>query len=99
MRQKLLQLLLNPFIIAGLISLIVISFLPDYFSKYKVDLVNQEKVSLEGIVYYADLNNDGKSEKIDALKSQSPNNYNASYMVYKSNGDFVDQFNLDNPFA
>jgi len=99
MKQKLLQLLLNPYIISGFISIAIIYFLPDYFSKYKVDAVNQEIVSAGSHVHYADLDGDNKSEKIFTQKAQSPDNYNASYSLYSSDGDIIDQFNFDKPFA
>ena len=46
------------------IGLLIIYFLPSFFSKFQVKLVEQRKVNPDGLIWYADLNNDGFSEKI-----------------------------------
>ncbi len=99
MRQKLLQLLSNPYLISAFVTIVVVNFLPDYFSKYKAELVNSEFLAQYNVIYYEDLNGDNVSEKIVAQKSQSPGNYNASYLLFNSDDDFIDQFNLDKPFC
>ena len=65
MKNKLLSILLHPLFIAVTISIVIIYFLPDYFTKYKVELVHSELYNrLNHKVYFEDLNNDGNSEKI-----------------------------------
>ena len=99
MKQKLLQLLLNPYIIAGLIALLVIYLFPDYFSKYKIELHRKEIKSANELIYYCDLDGNGKMEQISALSTADGISNNASYTVHRSNGDIVDQFNFDKPFC
>ncbi|WP_341216761.1 histidine kinase [uncultured Wocania sp.] len=96
MKQRIVSFLLNQFVIAALISGIIIICLPDYFSKYKVDLVQRNDLgdALHKI-YYQDLDGDSLSERIEAQVNTLGD---ASYLIYKSNGDFVDQFNLDTKY-
>ncbi len=91
MKQKLLHIFLNQYVIAGLIALGIIYILPGYFNKYKVELVEQDKVS-KSKVFYEDLDNDNKSEKILYRKNTADN---ASMMIYASNGDLLDQWNYN----
>lgn len=43
MKQKLLHILLNQYVITALITIAIISVLPDYFSKYKVEVCQARK--------------------------------------------------------
>lgn len=96
MKQNLVSILLNPYVIALYISLAIIYTLPDSFSKYKVELVKQEQTTnAQSVIYYNDLNADNKSEKIIA---QTNTLGNASFLLYKSNGDFIDQYNVTGKF-
>lgn len=93
MKNKLLTLLLNSYFIAFVISLVIIYFLPDYFTKYKVELVNTELISRDFKIYFEDLDNDQNSEKIISYYNLLGN---ASFEIHKPNGDFVDQWNFPN---
>ena len=57
--------LLSPFTISIIISVIIIFFLPEIFSKYKIDIEKQGKTKYQDeIIYYTDLNGDGNSVMI-----------------------------------
>ncbi len=91
MKNKLLSILLHPLFIALAISLVIIYFLPDYFTKYKVELVNNEYVSVNYRIYYQDLNNDNNSEKIVSYDNSLGN---ACFDIHSPNGDVFDQWNF-----
>lgn len=97
MKQRLLSILLNPYVIALAISGIVILITPDYFNKYQVKLESSEFVNGDGnsVVYYTDLDGDHKSEKIIA---QNNNLGNASFLFYDSDNNFIDQYNFEGQF-
>lgn len=96
MKQRIVSILLHPYIIALYITAVIIYFLPNYFSKYKIDTEIIENLNINNSkLYYFDLDSDGKKEKIIA---QTNTLGNASYLLYNSNGDFVDQFNLRGKF-
>lgn len=95
MKPSLLSFLLNRFVISAIISFAIIFFLPDYFSKYELTLENDENLK-NSRVYYEDLNNDFKSEKIMCYSNSLDN---ACYMVYTSEGDLIDQFNFEGDFT
>ncbi|MFH1321006.1 MAG: hypothetical protein ABII90_10185 [Bacteroidota bacterium] len=63
--NKLINILLSPLFFALAISLIIIFFLPKVFDKYKVEVVSRFKEPDQAHrIYYHDLDNDGKSEKM-----------------------------------
>ncbi|MBT8376218.1 MAG: hypothetical protein KJO22_05065, partial [Bacteroidia bacterium] len=99
MRQRLIQLFLNPFVLAVLITVGIIYLLPDFFSKYKIVKVNEQYLSDDSTVYFEDLDHDGKSEKIVAQPRQDNKLTNASYVLFNSEGDLIDQYNLDKSFV
>lgn len=70
MKEKIISILLNPFVISFLITIPIIILLTDFFLRFKIDIVNegqlQESVKL---ISYCDLNNDSKSEKISFKKN------------------------------
>ena len=80
---------------AIVISVGIIMCLPITFHKYEVVKERIERVNIGNVVYYHDLDGDGKSEKIEGQLNKFDN---ASYLIFKSNGDHIDQFNLDTKF-
>ena len=96
MKERLQQILLNPHVISVFVTIGIIILLPNYFSKYKLELESTIPVTTGTQVYYQDLDNDAISEKIIAQVNRQGN---ASYVIYASNGDLVDQFNLNHPFT
>ncbi len=92
MKKKLLLILLNKYIISLIVTLLVIAFLPDFFSKYKIELAKRDTLSREGFrVYFEDLNNDSNSEKIICYNN---NLGNASFEIHGSEGGLIDQWNF-----
>ncbi len=87
--------MLNPFVIALCITLDIVFCLPNTFNKYEVKKVSTERVNIGNIVYYHDLDDDGYSEKIETQLNKFGN---ASYVIFNSNGDQIDQFNYDTKF-
>ena len=59
-----LRIFTSPFILALPIALIIITILPSVFNKYEIKIIQRNKLNPQWTYYYADLNNDGKSEKI-----------------------------------
>jgi len=93
MKKRLISILLNPYFIAFCIAFGTISFFPNYFLKYNITLKSQ--ASLQGgnsRVYYADLNNDDKSEKIFCFDNI---NKKACLNIFTSSGDLINQWNLN----
>lgn len=93
MKNKLLSILLYPGFIALVISLVIIYFLPDYFTKYKVELVNNEYIGRDCRIYYQDLNNDNYSEKIVSYYNSLGN---AGFEIHSSSDELIDQWNFSN---
>lgn len=91
MKNKLISILLHPLFIALAISSAIIYFLPDYFTKYKVELTDQYYFSREGKIYYQDLNNDNQSEKIVSYDNSLGN---ACFEIHKPNNELIDQWNF-----
>ena len=92
MKNRLLSILLHPLFIASFISAVIIYFLPDYFTKYKVELVHSEFYSrINHRVYFEDLNNDYNSERIICYSNSLGN---ASFEIHKPKGELIDQWNF-----
>jgi hypothetical protein len=96
MKNKLLSLLLHPLFIALAISSIIIYFLPDIFTKYRAELKTQEVIPKDIMVYFEDLDGDNISEKI---LCQTNTSGNASFVIFRENGDIIDQWNFDRKFS
>lgn len=70
----------------------ILVFLPNSFSKYKVDIISERHPSMvTSKLYYHDFDGDRKSERVEA---QTNTLGNASLLYYDSNGDFGDQINF-----
>lgn len=90
MKKKIIPILLNQYFLTFIISITIIFFIPEYFTKYKVTFISQHS-ALSSKVYFEDLNNDSKSELIMCR----PNSSNqASFMLKNSNGLLIDQWNF-----
>ena len=99
---KLLNILQSPFLIALILAIVIIRFIPDKFNKYKTELVDSKVTylpqsgDLPNIYFYNDLDNDGKSEKIiaggwsmyDALHN------NISFVFRNNNDGIIDVENF-----
>lgn len=91
MKNKLLTILFHPAILALIISLVIIYFLPDYFTKYKVELVEQNLINRSHRLYFQDLDNDNNSEKIICYQNSLGN---ASFEIHSPIGELIDQWNF-----
>ncbi|WP_299547612.1 histidine kinase [Seonamhaeicola sp.] len=91
--QRIISILLNPYIVALLVSVAIIAGIPDSFSRYEVSLETKNYSNLlTSKVYHHDFDGDGLSERIEA---QTNTLGNASFLYYHSNDDFVDQINFN----
>jgi len=88
--------LLNPYIIAAIISIIVLNIIPDFFEKYEIVELTTEMLPQQQRVVFEDINGNGKSEKFTLF---SPNNSRAGYILHDDEGAVVDQYNLESQFA
>jgi len=92
-KNKLHSLFLNQYFISVITTLVIIYFLPDYFTKYKLELKEQTYISKNYRVYYSDLNNNNLSERIIAVPS-----VNSSFMLHDDKDNLVDQWNFSGRF-
>lgn len=91
MKQKLTSLILHPVFITSVVSLIIISILPDFFNKYEVTEGTKRDNSRENRTFFEDLNNDGVSERIMFYDNQKGN---AAYEVHDAGSNLLDQWNF-----
>lgn len=91
MNKRFLHILLSPVFIAIFITIGIIYFLPDYFSKYKLELLEQRFIGANFKVCFSDLNNNNLSEKI-IMRSDPINN--ASFILYDDENNLEDQWNF-----
>lgn len=64
-KETTLKVVTNPFLISLFLAVAIITALPPIFQKYKVETVHREQLVDHQTTYYADLNGDGTSEKIE----------------------------------
>ena len=95
MKAKLLAVLLNPFFIAAVLSGIIIYYLPEYNSKYKLEIESINDNEANAWLYFKDLNGNGLSEKIIVRENTAGQ---ASYIIKTANNDIVDQWNFESYF-
>ena len=95
-KSNLLDVLYSPYFLAFVISLIIIIFLPDIFSKYKAELVQSSRSHKpNSIEQYHDLDNNGYSERVIAF----PNAVGlAAVQVLDNSGGLIDQWNFKGKF-
>lgn len=97
MKGRILSVLLNPFVLAFLLWIPIIGFLPNIFDRYVLELENERLSGSDGRrVFYEDLNNDGTAEEIRA-ETKSSEQVRA-IVVRKYNDAIVDQWNLKGKF-
>ena len=93
MKQKLINIIVSQFFIALVLFAVVFVFIPKgLFEKYMIiPTSNSILANVDSYVYYNDLDNDGKSEKIRRyIDNKGMNAMN----VYSHEGSIVDQFNF-----
>jgi len=96
MKDKLISILLNPFLIAIVISFAIIYSLPDFFRKYSIEIVSEGLLGKNYKLFsFCDLNNNGISEKIGFKDNITGN---AAVKVILDNRIIIDQWNLYGKF-
>jgi hypothetical protein len=65
------KLFYNPFVIAMVISGITAIFLPQFFDRYQISMIDSEILEKDKTIYYKDLNQDGEPEMIRLIQFQS----------------------------
>ncbi len=92
MKGKVLAVVSNPFFLSAFMSLVIIFLVPNIFNKYHTKLISRDtRTNKNYLYYYADLNHDGNSEKIELIQHNKDIN---SIVVYK-NGKVIDQWNFE----
>ncbi|MBC8490218.1 MAG: hypothetical protein H8D45_29730 [Bacteroidetes bacterium] len=90
--NKLGDILVNPFLISAYLSIVIIIFLPDIFSKYKATIIDQGIISKNnGQMVYEDLDGDEESEQI-ILRKNTLNN--AAVKISDNNDNIIGQWNF-----
>lgn len=87
-----LKILINPFVLSIVFSLIIIALLPPVFDKYVLDLKLKTKLLQEIDYTYYDLDNDGLSEQIEVTFNSKGM---ASLYIRDNRGFTIDQWNFD----
>ncbi len=90
-RDRVLIVFSNPYLLSLFITIGIIFSLPPIFSKYTAKIISKEKDIIDQFTYYAELGNNGFSNKVDIEIS---NNDRVGLRVYKANR-IVDQWNFD----
>ncbi|MCH8318118.1 MAG: hypothetical protein IIA88_06430 [Bacteroidetes bacterium] len=94
--NKLTNILVSPLFLALIVTLIIIPFLPQTFDKYKTELIDSDKIYITNksgnkkIVYYNDLDNDGKSEKILFFFHER-----FHFIIFNNNDGIINQMNFN----
>lgn len=95
MKDKILDLIGSSYFIALVVTGIIILFLPPMPNKYKAELVGKNKNSIGQIVFYPDLDHDGKNDKIEIIKDFIGR---IGVIIYKNN-KLVGQWNFDGEYV
>ncbi len=93
-KSNLLKLAANHFVLSAIVSLIIIITLPSIFNKYKIEIIKLNKIQPHWIYYYADINNDGVSEKI-GFHQMRDNFFSLTVFEF---GKVFNQWNFDGKF-
>lgn len=92
MRERLLSILLRPYALALLPTVVMVIVLPDFFQAYRLAVNFKKSLGpLEDIVNLRDLDHDGT---VEVIRFGHSNIYDASINVYRTNLIPIDQWNL-----
>ena len=89
-KDDVLKTVTNPFILSLVVAVVIIIALPPIFNKYKLDIVQRTRLQPHQMLYYADLNNDGVSEKIE-FRQQLETFF---YVTVSTKNKVIDQWNF-----
>jgi hypothetical protein len=99
MRQWLIRYLLSPYTLASILAVIIIIFLPPAFHRYNfiiVGIVNESYKNPSSYLLFADLNGDGKGEKIDTYYEAGKR---TAIQIYSPDDAIMDQWNFRGRFT
>ncbi len=96
-RAGFISILINPWVLAIPIALLVIAVLPDMQEPYKLELVLKQKgdKTPQAEEFFTDLNNDGNTERIVSFYNVSGN---AALKVWTTDHRLIDQYNWHGVF-
>jgi hypothetical protein len=94
MKKKIINILINPFIISLVISLIIIILLPPIFDKYKIEEIDHS-INISQIYFYEDLDNDNFSEEVRFLLGKE----NSIGVIVSTKGKVIDQWKFPGTIA
>lgn len=66
-KGRIIEFLIHPAFISLILWIVIIPFVPNVFSKYRIINLGQEENKIENYKYYFDLNSDGTSESINFI--------------------------------
>ncbi len=89
-RYAVFKIVTSPYLLSGLISIIIIISLPEMFRKYTAEIVQRNKLQSGQIFYYADLNSDGISEQIEFHQIKK----DFFYITVSENQKVINQWNF-----
>jgi hypothetical protein len=92
--KKITHLLLNPFVLAILPALVIIWLFPWKRDRYLLEEVSRVIVPEHAVSFYDDLDQDGRSERIDINQSAT----NTWFSITDAGGFLVDQWNIRGRF-
>ena len=97
------NLIINPFIIAFIITIVIVIFLPPLFNKYKLEIVHQQ-LSDRSVEYYAGVTGDSITELI-RIGYEDFDTKSFPFLMIRDKigfnnygGYFIEQFNLKRPW-
>lgn len=89
-KGRIIEFLIHPAFISLILWIVIIPFVPNVFSKYRIINLGQEENKIENYKYYFDLNSDGTSESINFIHGD----VFRSQVFIKSNNKIIDQYNI-----
>ena len=93
--KKTLPILLSPFILAIIPTVVIILLVPMNRDRYLLELVDHKLAPINYYTFFEDLNNDGYSEEIHLFSTES----HTSLKIFHHTGQVYDQWNLHGSFA
>ncbi|MCF8367714.1 MAG: histidine kinase [Bacteroidales bacterium] len=90
--NRILNILVNPFFLSAIFTVVIILLLPPVFDKFNLELKQNSKLNWDASMFYFDLDGDGFSEQISYT-----NNEKGKSMIYLRNhsGKTISQWNFN----
>ncbi|MEI7980922.1 MAG: hypothetical protein WCI71_04675 [Bacteroidota bacterium] len=88
--KKLRVIFLSPFLLALPVTLLIIFLLPGIFNRYRLEIIRNGLIDKrDGIEHYADIDQDGNSERLVLFNNTEGN---ASIKIIRQNGFILGHF-------